>query len=392
MKQVGQPPKIIYVFPHPPTIDFSKKFFTTQLQEEFDTEYWDVGPMLGYNMKFFFDLNDKRLKLKKISGLFQLYKNLKEQDRQTAIFIIQITKMLNSLSFYYIFSVLKLKTVTLARGYLPTVSRSQRSLSQYLRGLLRPHQLKIWLFHILYTAITKLIPIRNYEIAFVAGRLAGKINLPQANMLVDLHHSDIDMSIADKPCKNVLPEKYCLFVDDYLPHHPDFAITGSKTISADSYYESMNRFFTKIESVSGMPVVVAAHPKAIYDNNPFDGRLVIFNETNTLIKRSSLVLAHASTAISFVVFHEKPLMLICNDQIRVTHPSLYNSMVGTSNILHCSLIDIDNNVFEDLSAFKVDTKRYNQYKLEYLTQVDVAMESFSILQIYLCNLLNSAVK
>lgn len=390
MTQGNPPAKIIYVFPHPPTIDFSKKFFTTQLQEEFDTEYWDVGPMLGYNMKFIFDLNDKQLKLKKISGLFQLYKNLKEQDRQTTIFVIQITKMLNSLFFYYIFSVLKLKTVTLARGYLPTISRSERSLSQYLRGLLRLHQLKIWLFHILYIGITKLVPIRNYEIAFVAGRLAGKINLPQANMLVDIHHSDIDMSIADKPCNNVLPEKYCVFVDDYLPHHPDFAITGSKTISPDSYYESMNRFFTKIESVSGMPVVVAAHPKAVYDSNPFDGRLVIFNETNALIKRSSLVLAHASTAISFVVFHEKPLMLICNDQIRVTHPSLYNSMVGTSNILQCSLIDID--VFVDLSAFKVDTKRYNQYMLEYLTQVDVAMESFSILRIYLCNLLNLVIK
>lgn len=121
MKQCCCPRKIIYVFPHPPTIDFSKKFFTKQLQEKYETEYWDIGPMLGYNMKFKYDLSDEHLKIREISGLFQLYTNLKRQNKQTTVFVIQITKMLNSLFFYYLFTALKLKTITLARGYLPNL-------------------------------------------------------------------------------------------------------------------------------------------------------------------------------------------------------------------------------------------------------------------------------
>jgi hypothetical protein len=389
MNDISSSHKVIYVFPHPPTIDFSKKFFTKQLQKEYETEYWDIGPMLGYNMKFTYDLNDERLKLRKISGLFELYKNLERQNKQTTVFVIQITRMLNSLFFYYIFSALKLKTITLARGYLPNLTRSQRSLTHYLRRLLKPHQLKIWLWHIAYISITKLIPIRNYDLAFVAGKLAEKINLPQANKLVEVHHSDIDISINDEPCYDELPENFCVFLDDFLPFHPDFAITGSATVKAEEYYESVNRFFSMVESSTGLQVVIAAHPKALYEQNPFLGRLIVFNKTNALIKKSSLVLAHASTAVSFVVFHKKPLLLVSNNEIRKTHPVLFNSMVGTSNVLGCSLVDMDSHIFVDVTNFKVDAERYNQYMLEYLTQINVNVESFPILKMHLQDLFNS---
>lgn len=389
MKQCCCPPKIIYVFPHPPTIDFSKKFFPKQLQEKYETEYWDIGPMLGYNMKFKYDLSDEHLKLKEISGLFQLYTNLKRQNKQTTVFVIQITKMLNSLFFYYLFTVLKLKTITLARGYLPNLSRAERPLTHYLRGLLKLHQLRIWLWHIAYVSITKLIPIKNYDIAFVAGKLAESINLPQANKLVEIHHSDIDISINDEPCYDKLPEKFCVFLDDFLPHHPDFAITGSSTINPEMYYESINRFFSKVESSTGLQVVIAAHPKALYEQNPFAGRLIFFNKTNVLVKRSSIVLAHASTAVSFVVFHKKTLLLLFNDEIRKIHPILFNSMVSTSNVLGCNLVDIDSHRFVDISTFKVDAERYNQYMSEYLTQLDLNVESFPIIQMHLQALFNS---
>ena len=378
--------KIVYVFPHLPTIDFSKKFFTKQLQEDYETEYWDVGPILGYDMKFTFDMSDDQLEVKKIIGLLQLYRLLKKQNSITTVFVMQITRMHNSLLLFYIFSICRVKMVTLARGYLPVLRRSERSLRHYVDGFLKMYQLKIWLGSSIFFFITKFIPIRNYDIAFVAGRMAEKINSKLAHKLVNIHHSDIDIAIVDEKFHGILPNKFCVFVDDYLPYHPDFAITGAATLDPQSYYQSLNSFFESIESVYGLKVVIAAHPKAVYTDNPFSNRLIFFNQTNALIKESELVLVHASTAISFIVFHGKAPLLIFNDQIKATHPVLFNSMVSTARVLNCDLINMDKNGIVDSIMYKVDAKSYSHYISDYLTLLNVKVNSVCVFKAHLQNL------
>lgn len=372
--------KIVYVFPHPPTTDFRKKFFSTQLQEEFETEYWDVGPLLGYNMKFIFDLNEDGLKYIKITGLRQLNSRLKNENRLNTVYVLQITRALDSFPLYFLLSCYKLKTTTLARGYLPSLSRSERTYRHYLHGLANLEQIKRWASHAMYILVNKFLPIRKYEVAFVAGRVAEQINLPNAIKMVRIHHADVDTAIHDKPCTIELPDRYCVFVDDYLPYHPDFGIGGSKTVNAAMYYSGLNEFFDKVESKFGTTVIIAAHPKAVYDPSPFEGRKVLMNETNALVKDALVVFAHASTAVSFAVFHKKPLCLIFNDEIKLKHPALYASMLSSTKTLGCPMINFEKDNIPEFSSFEIDSGKYDGYYTDFLSNDISTLTSFSILE------------
>ena len=110
----------------------------------------------------------------------------------------------------------------------------------------------------------------------------------------------------------------CVFLDEAATHHPDFGIFGLKPLTPGNYFDGMNGFFSHIEKMTGLEVVVAAHPKANYREaeNPFVGRRIIFGSTAELVSQSSAVIAHASTSISFGVLFRKPIVLVVTDEMK----------------------------------------------------------------------------
>jgi hypothetical protein len=372
--------KVVFMLPYPPPLDFRRKFFVQQLlQEGFETEYWDLGAVLGYDMKFTYDLKADGLVYVKIAGLKDLSEMLERSSTSGTVFVMQITRALASFPIYFLLTRFKKKTVTLARGYLPSVSRSERTVHYYLRGVRNAVQIKRWVSRAIYLVLNKLFPIKYYDVAFTAGRVAEKLNAPHSLRLLPVHHPDVDVALEKSPCVIDLPINYCVFVDDYLPHHPDFGIEGGDTLDPVAYYASLNTFFDKIEAQLKTKVVIAAHPKACYEPSPFKGRFVGVNDTEVLVRNADLVLAHASTAISFAVFHKKTIILMTSGAIERTHPAIHAQMLKTAEILGCPILD-----FEKIeSILNVGTKpnieKYEFYNAEYLSNATNLNCSFQVI-------------
>ena len=56
--------------------------------------------------------------------------------------------------------------------------------------------------------------------------------------------------------------KYIVFIDAYMPFHPDFELTASGHIDPEQYFKSVNNYLKRVEDKYGLPVVIAAHPSA----------------------------------------------------------------------------------------------------------------------------------
>jgi hypothetical protein len=158
--------------------------------------------------------------------------------------------------------------------------------------------------------------------------------------------------------------RYAVFLDEYLPYHPDVEMMGMKTVEAVSYYNSLNRFFETIEVRYNITVVIAAHPKSDYKENPYEGRMLIKDKTENLIKNSEFVIDHFSTAISYAILNYKPLLLIYTNSIKEVFLDLVEYAYHVSKTLDVDIINIDKNADFRL---EVNTVKYNDYRYGYLT-------------------------
>lgn len=114
-----------------------------------------------------------------------------------------------------------------------------------------------------------------------------------------------------------LPPRFCVFIDDAQTHHPDYAIMKMKPMDNEKYLASMNKFFRFIEDNTGIPLLIAGHPRPQYDDflNIFDGRRIIQGKTMELVANSELTIVSYSTAASFAVLFDKPLIVLTNNEL-----------------------------------------------------------------------------
>ncbi|HEY5541326.1 MAG TPA: hypothetical protein VIL41_07730 [Coriobacteriia bacterium] len=109
-------------------------------------------------------------------------------------------------------------------------------------------------------------------------------------------------------------EPIAVFLDEDASGHPDFALLGdsSGNMEAGEYAASLRRLFDAVEQRTGLRVIVAAHPRADYAMRSgfFGDREVVNGSTVDLVARSSMVIAHASTAVSFAALADKPLLVV----------------------------------------------------------------------------------
>lgn len=136
--------------------------------------------------------------------------------------------------------------------------------------------------------------------------------------------------------------EYLVYLDETIAGHEDNKELGlAEPATPERFYPALNKFFDTVEARFGLRVVVAGYPstKAVELRQYFGGRDVVFGETATLIRDAKLVLAHASTAISYAVLWRKPIVFLTSDEIA---SSWYQSWVEAPRaILRSNLVNID---------------------------------------------------
>lgn len=193
--------------------------------------------------------------------------------------------------------------------------RSTRRLYDELRMLADPAKVKLILFKRAMYAYRRLGGVRSYDLLIAAGTEGrkGAANLP----VVPVHHCDYDDWVETKNSDRRLVEgRYAVFLDQYQVDHPDHKVDGTKErLDPVRFYKSLNSFFRRLESSHHLEVVIAAHPKANYDKNPYDGRRIIAESTRQLVRWCELAINSVSTSGSYPVLDKKPLVFYNSDEI-----------------------------------------------------------------------------
>lgn len=163
----------------------------------------------------------------------------------------------------------------------------------------------------------RFLPIKKAEFIVFGGlenrEIYRKINLVDARTReIIIHALNFEDCISNEEKEGFIEQKYAVFLDQYMPFHPDHLELGIK-IDPKQYYSELNKLFEKIETMLDLEVIIAAHPKADYEKyrDVFGQRKKIKFKTVPLIENAEMVIANFSTAIAYVPFYKKRL-LICD--------------------------------------------------------------------------------
>ena len=189
--------------------------------------------------------------------------------------------------------------------------------------------------------------------------------------IVKVNSDDYDNALSLKGSNPLINSDYILFLDEYLPLHPDTLLFKIKNVTVNQYYPELNKYFDLVEKQYGMPVVIAAHPKAIrYKNEDFfNGRKVFFDKTSQLTEHAHFVLAHDTTSINYAVSFNKKLHFITSSNIFHNINMVHRNVVNFSDFLGCNRQWFDKSEPVNLID-KLPKTNYSKYKYEFQTSLE----------------------
>jgi hypothetical protein len=176
------------------------------------------------------------------------------------------------------------------------------------------------------------------------------------------HALDYDQVIESEAQGVRMRTAHIVFLDEYVPFHPDYAAHGLKAPNtAAEYYPKLQVLFSRLEQQLGLPVVIAAHPRSNYAEHQecFGGRRVVQGQTCTLVRDAILVLTHCSVSNNFTVAYRKPALVLTT---RGLSESFYGQHIQhMAEMLGCPFIDLDEEVRQVIEIAPVDEGKYRDY-------------------------------
>ena len=171
----------------------------------------------------------------------------------------------------------------------------------------------------------------------------------------------------DKP---VTEGEYCVFIDQYIPYHPEI-IDARLQINPGEYYAEMNAFFDDIEKEFGIKTVIAAHPRSNYQKHPecFLEREVIKNRTCNLVKYSRFVIYHFSNSLSYVALYKKPVIVATTKEIGTLFKDKIDrvcSVLGTTPVDVTDFLQSGNKRSILENKLTINDVAYNSYVRKYM--------------------------
>ncbi len=356
-------------------------YFQELLDNNVQVDYLDVTSLFFKNKKA--DSYEFSNTIK-VDSYAELEDYLKAQDIKNTLFISIMTFEWRVFKLYKIFTKLNLKLGVFARGVFPTGEDvSKRSKIERIFKAVNFQKLKLFLGNKLALYAKKAGFLKPYDYIFKAGEygywalgLGSEIDFNSAE-IIEVNTVDYDRFLHHKNLPEVSESGYIVFLDQYLPYHPDVMYLNIQTVEPEPYYKEMNHFFDRIELLTGLKVIIAAHPKAekYKDFNPYNNRAIFINQSDDLVRKASFVLTHASTAISFPICYKKKILLLMSNYLYKIFPEnlpIANSLV---NACDATLIMMDS---EDDIIINQDMNvdLYQDFKYKYLTSKE-SEEKFS---------------
>lgn len=231
----------------------------------------------------------------------------------------------------------------------------------------RPTTVQIFLELLVRAVSKKLFPVKPIDLLIHGG--IDNADVIKARSLIYAHSFDYDRWRTLAHVNQAHQGEYALFLDEDIVYHPDYArFRMLPPVTEAVYYSAINRFFNEYQRYTGIPVYIAAHPRAQYSKRPhlWGDRKLLYGETPEAVKGASQIFVHFSTSISFSILANKPITHLISDELMKSF--LGFQIVGVSQFLNTPLLNIDYELKEDvaLTLNQIDITRYLTYINRYI--------------------------
>ena len=370
--------KIIYIRYIPLTRKIYDDFYMQDvIANGIEVEYWDISSIF-YSSKLEQEDSShlvKTLFFNSYESLALSLSSLKDNEISYLISLMSIEKKLVPL--FALFTKYKCSVAGFGRNMLPIGCNSYPI--SFFSKLKRFNYSKFlnYITNRLVEFNIKFGRLKTYDVVFLAGnegyKALGYIPFSSIQKMhrILINSTDYDTYLAQKKEETLVDVnfEYILFLDEYLPFHPDWYLLGMNTIPSERYYEQLNKYFDKVELTFGKPVVIAAHPKALKykEKNYFNGRKVYFGATSQLTKNADFVIAHMSTSISYSILYGKKLHFITSQDIKNRLYASHCCIINFAYYLdcNCQYFDRETEPIDVVESFSESA--YTKYIYNFLT-------------------------
>ncbi len=245
------------------------------------------------------------------------------------------------------------------------------------------YNLSLLIFFIKNKFFLKLCSLFKYKeiIVLYSGKIKNFDLKSKKTTFVKVHSWDYSRFLTKSRKKpDVKPsENTAVFLDGPGPYlESDFEMMGLKNrYNLKKWYSDLNNFFHKIENFFSLKVIIVPHPRSKNVFNPYYDKIFKINHeidaANQLIPNSKFAMSIAgSTAISFAVASYKPIVFICNDQLKKFNETSIRDMEYISKILNSNFININSKFDKNFFLKPVNKNLYDEYKFNYLTSKEIS--------------------
>jgi hypothetical protein len=224
------------------------------------------------------------------------------------------------------------------------------------------------LFKFFVNKYYSLINTYHPDILVLGGLAALKKSKVENKIFAHSLDYDIYLDIKNKPTSN--KNSYAVFLDVDIINHPDTIILNlGSSVTEFQYYPILIKFLKKFETDTGLQIKFAIHPKSRNKNlrNLLEGIPCYEENTAELVRNSSAVLLHASTAISYAVLFKKPTIFLTSNKLKNTWigPRIEN----LAKIVNAKVLNMNDDLNKPLNSkdlLKIDEEKYKNYVDQYL--------------------------
>ncbi len=212
--------------------------------------------------------------------------------------------------------------------------------------------------------------------------LSSEIRSLQGKQTTIKYTVSLDYRLSSNLTEDILiPGNYAVFIDQYFVHHPDFKTNHIiSNFSEKEYYGELNKYLKAFSDYTGLKVIIAAHPRrSSARTNDFLPEFELFyNKTAELIKGSSLVLLHFSTAISFAVIFNRPFLLLSSRLFKTSN--IHSEIEKFASYFHSPSVimsdEIEHPTRKEPDIYRIDMNRYENYMNNFIKHPKSGDETF----------------
>lgn len=194
---------------------------------------------------------------------------------------------------------------------------------------------------------------------------------------VFVHTLDYDKYLDWRIEGKTVNEDYIVYIDDGGAGHRDYELLKMENIYKNELkrLKELNNLFSMLEKKYRRRVVIAAHPRVVYKENPFERREIFYQQTDSLIQSAKMVILSLSTAIDLVILYNKPFIFIGNEASIKTFSKNFCSY---EKFLEIKCLNISRMGNEDLEKYVNDSTQHGcqKYRRMYVKNKNTEQTKF----------------